>query len=101
MSCVHAILAMGWNNLRPKECVHEYLRLDKWRKAYEPLIQSLNGSNMWPTIRYDSIQSPPIYKLASKPKTQRNKDIVKAKLKMLNPTKARRRLIPICSKCKQ
>ena len=45
--CVHAIAAMGWTNQKPEEFVHAYLTKKTFTKAYQPLIQLVNGPNFW------------------------------------------------------
>ena len=45
--CVHAIVIVGWTNQKPEEFVHACLTKETFAKAYQPLIQLVNGPNLW------------------------------------------------------
>ena len=72
---------MYWKICAPKDFVHLYLKKEAVVQAYQPLIQPLNGPNIWPVNTKEPILPPIIKRLAERPKKQRKINHMEKELK--------------------
>ncbi|KAF7823581.1 uncharacterized protein G2W53_021725 [Senna tora] len=72
--CVHAIAAIGWNNLKPEDFVHPYYTKETYLRVYEPYVKPANGVAMWPQAGGDPVMPPPLKRPPGRPKKQRKKE---------------------------
>ncbi|KAH7867264.1 hypothetical protein Vadar_031047 [Vaccinium darrowii] len=47
--CIHAIAALGFNNLEPLGYVNDYYKVETYMKIYENTMGPINGKDMWPS----------------------------------------------------
>jgi len=71
--CSHAICAMYFRTEQPEEYVHDCYKLETYHKMYKPIIQPMNGSNMWPRSAYTPVLPPIVHELPGRKKTKRKK----------------------------
>ncbi|XP_021716948.1 uncharacterized protein LOC110684825 [Chenopodium quinoa] len=67
--CKHTVVAI-WNNWTNQRYVNDYFRKHTYAKAYDHLLEPLNGPQEWPTAEY-SVIAPELKKVHNKPKTKR------------------------------
>ncbi|KAF7825061.1 uncharacterized protein G2W53_016225 [Senna tora] len=66
--CVHAIAALGYNNLKPEDFVHPYYSKETFLRVYDSFIKPANGAAMWPQAEGDPVQPPPLKRPPGRPK---------------------------------
>ncbi|KAF7840310.1 hypothetical protein G2W53_002608 [Senna tora] len=94
--CVHAIAAIGWNNLKPEDFVHPYYTKETYLRVYEPYVKPANGIAMWPQAGGDPVMPPPLKRPPGRPKKQRKKEHNETS----KPNNVKRRYGEVrCTKC--
>ncbi|WOL00777.1 hypothetical protein Cni_G09490 [Canna indica] len=73
--CPHAISSIHWLGEDPTEYVHEYFKKSTYLRAYEHLIQPLNGEKMWVNVESVPILPLIVRRQTWRPKRAWNKDI--------------------------
>ncbi|KAM5573827.1 hypothetical protein ABKV19_013389, partial [Rosa sericea] len=73
LPCGHAIAAIYSKGRSPDEFVDEHYRMEKYLKAYEPVINPIAGVNEWEII-HRPIAAPLYRAQPGRPKTKRNKE---------------------------
>lgn len=58
ISCLHVIACIHWMGIEPNEYVDDYLKKLSYLRAYEPLMQHLNGKSVWTKVQSQPILPP-------------------------------------------
>lgn len=94
--CIHAIAALGFNNLEPLDYVHDCYRVDTYMRTYDNLMGPINGKDMWPSTDNVKLLPPDIKKRAGRPKKARRREPEEPK----DPIRLGRKGIKMmCSSC--
>ncbi|GAB2225027.1 hypothetical protein Droror1_Dr00005809 [Drosera rotundifolia] len=70
ISCPHVISAVNLKGGEVEDCVHEYSKVDTYRRTYKHNINPINGSELWPVFDYATIVPPLIKKKRDRKKTK-------------------------------
>ncbi|KAH7854285.1 hypothetical protein Vadar_012096 [Vaccinium darrowii] len=72
--CIHAIAAMGFNNLEPLDFVDDCYKVETYMRTYDNTMGPINGKDMWPSIDNVSLLSPDVKKRAGRLKKARRRE---------------------------
>ncbi|KAH7834888.1 hypothetical protein Vadar_020699 [Vaccinium darrowii] len=72
--CIHAIAAMGFNNLEPLDYVDDWYSVDTYLKTYDNLMGPINGREMWPSPDNVELLPPDVKKRPGRPKKARRRE---------------------------
>ncbi|WOL04811.1 hypothetical protein Cni_G13533 [Canna indica] len=98
--CPHVISSIHWLGEDPTEYVHEYFKKSTYLRAYEHLIQPLNGKKMWAKVEFEPILSPIAKRQTGRPKRARNKDKSEKEKEETNTTKMSKKGVQMkCTQC--
>ncbi|KAH7855885.1 hypothetical protein Vadar_030067 [Vaccinium darrowii] len=72
--CIHAIAAIGFNNLEPHDYVDDWYSVDTLLKTYDNLMGPINGREMWPSPDNVELLPPDVKKRLGRPKKARRRE---------------------------
>ncbi|KAH7861908.1 hypothetical protein Vadar_032518 [Vaccinium darrowii] len=72
--CIHAIAALGFNNLEPLDYVDDCYKVETYMKIYENSMGPINGKDMWPSTDNVPLLPPDVKKRAGRPKKARRRE---------------------------
>ncbi|WOL01290.1 hypothetical protein Cni_G10006 [Canna indica] len=85
--CPHVISSIHWMGEDPTEYVHDYFKKSTYMRAYEHLIQPLNGEKIYANVQSEPILPPIVRRQTGRPKKVRNKHKSEKEKEHENPTK--------------
>lgn len=59
--CAHSVSAIYFHKRKPEEYIRAYYHMDKYKKAYDPLIHPMLGPDEWKASR-EVVVLPPIFR---------------------------------------
>lgn len=74
ISCIHAITAMGFNNLEPLDFVDDCYKVETYMRTYDNTMGPINGRDMWPSTDNVPLLPPDVKKRAGRPKKARRRE---------------------------
>ena len=96
--CPHAISAILFNSLKPKDYLHEYFSVEMYTKAYDPMIFPMPSQDQWVRTNQDAIEPPDYIATLGKPKKIRRRGPDEPR----NPNAIRKGgVVTRCSKCRE
>ncbi|XP_028771738.1 uncharacterized protein LOC114728961 [Neltuma alba] len=72
--CRHAVICIYEKREDPHTYVNEYLTLNKYEECYAPIIQPINGEELWEQIESEPIDPPTFHKRPGRPKKRRKRE---------------------------
>ncbi|XP_021730576.1 uncharacterized protein LOC110697516 [Chenopodium quinoa] len=73
--CNHAVAAIWSAKEQPEHYVATWFRKETYLKAYDFLMEPLNGPHEWPSSNNHNILAPPFKKLKNRPTTKKKKQV--------------------------
>lgn len=71
---MHAISAIAFSGGEVEKYVDKCYHMDTYRKVYTPVIDAINGPNLWPRVDKNLQFPPKKLRLPGRPKKSRNKE---------------------------
>lgn len=103
--CAHAVAVMGLDGKNPEDYVDPCYKKESFLRAYEPIINPVNGPNNKPKLGIAAILSPQDLKMPGRPKSKRRKELGEGRKEPAaanHPKKLSKKVIILkCSSCKE